>query len=92
MSKRSVKLAMLPRTGKQTSAPQNLNGDRTPVARRERGSGEIVAVTMRMKRDDWKRLHAVAMDENSSLQGLFIIAMSALLESKGQPAMESINL
>ena len=38
--------------------------------RRKRGKGETVAITVRLTRSQWERLHQFAVSEGDSLQGL----------------------
>lgn len=48
--------------------------------RRRRGEGDTVALTVRVPREGWKRLHMVAISEGVSLQELTIRAYSRLLQ------------
>jgi hypothetical protein len=73
----------------EARSPKNTT-DETPT-KRSRGHGDIVAVSMRMHKEDWKRLHVFALDSNETLQGLFILSMSALLESRGLPGLEPVG-
>ncbi len=55
----------------------------TPVTTRKRGKGETVAITVRLTRAQWERLHQFAIAEGDSLQGLAIRGFAALLREKG---------
>ena len=57
--------------------------------RRGRGQGETVALTVRIARSDWTRLHALAMSEASSLQALAVQGFSEILTKHGLPPMET---
>ena len=48
-----------------------------------RGTGDTVGFTVRLKRNQWKRLHEVALDKGCSLQNLCTLALSFLLEKEG---------
>jgi hypothetical protein len=56
-------------------------------ASRKRGSGETVALSFRVPKDAWIKLHQVAMCEGGSLQSLIWQACSEYLVSKGQPPL-----
>jgi hypothetical protein len=72
----------------KASAPTpETNG--TPKVRRVRGEGDVVQTSIRMTREDWKRLHVLALDMNTSLHSLFHDGVSMLLESKGLPRLEA---
>ena len=57
--------------------------------RRGRGQGETVALTVRLSRHDWTRLHSLAISEGSSLQALAVQGFSELLARHGLPPMET---
>lgn len=59
-----------------------------PVARK-RGKGEIVALTVRLSRADWERLHQLALSEGTSLQQLALRGFSKLFAEKGLPGISS---
>jgi hypothetical protein len=52
---------------------------------RTRAKGEMVALTYRLSRDKWERLHQLAMSEGVSLNQLIDQGISNLLEEKGLP-------
>ena len=59
----------------------------TPT-RQKRGAGPVVTMNMRMVKADWMRLHALALDESTSLQALFIEGLTLVFQKRGLPAME----
>ena len=61
----------------------------TTAAKRGRGQGDTVALTVRIRRSDWTRLHQLAMSEGVSLQGLAVQGFSEVLAKHGLPAMET---
>jgi hypothetical protein len=59
-----------------------------PARRRARAQGETVALTVRLPRADWARLHQLAVSEGVSLQGLAVEGLSAVLAKHGLPPIE----
>ena len=80
MSKKPTGLAAF--TGKQ--APETVTAA-TPAAMkgRRRGEGETVALTVRLSKGDWMRLHQLAMSEGVSLQTLAVTGFSKILAEHG---------
>lgn len=60
------------------------NQAKTPT-RKPRGKGGSVALTVRLKRSDWLRLHEVALSQGNSLQGLAEKGLSLVLQELGLP-------
>lgn len=56
---------------------------------RRRGQGETVALTVRLTRGDWERLHQLAVSEGVSLQSLALTGLSKIFTEKGLPALKS---
>ena len=50
---------------------------------RRRGEGETVALTVRLSKGDWMRLHQLAMSEGVSLQTLAVTGFSKVLAEHG---------
>ena len=78
MSEKQTGLASF--TRRQSSGDAQLT-EATP--RRKRGKGETVAITVRLSRSQWERLHQFAISEGDSLQGLTLRGLSMLLREKG---------
>jgi hypothetical protein len=77
MSERQTGLASFTRQSRNTT-------DTTLTEpRRKRGKGETVAITVRLTRAQWERLHQFAVSEGDSLQGLALRGLSLLLREKG---------
>lgn len=53
------------------------------ATRRRRGEGNMVALTVRVTRDDWMRMHKVAISEGVSLQELAVRGISRELQNLG---------
>ena len=65
------------RTWKRAGAP----------ARRRRGQGATVALSVRLARADWERLHQLAVAEGVSLQEIMVRGLSQVFTSKGLPGI-----
>jgi hypothetical protein len=58
-------------------------GDPAPARDRRRGKGELVALTVRLPRGEWERLHQLATAEGTSLQALAVDGLSHVLTARG---------
>ncbi|MGE0290409.1 MAG: hypothetical protein AB7I42_28985 [Bradyrhizobium sp.] len=56
---------------------------------RKRAQGETVALTVRLPRSEWARLHQLAVDEGVSLQALAVTGLSKVFEERGLPPVEA---
>jgi hypothetical protein len=56
---------------------------------RKRGRGHTVALTVRLSRADWERLHQLAVSEGTSIQQLAVTGLSTVFASKGLPGLTS---
>lgn len=57
----------------------------TPEPVRSRGRGETVAITVRLSRAQWERIHQLAVTEGVSIQHLAVVGLSNLFREKGLP-------
>lgn len=57
------------------------------TGKRTRGKNDVVALTVRLRRADWERLHQFAVTEGVSLQQLAHDGFSRLLVEKGLPGL-----
>jgi hypothetical protein len=71
----------------QKAAPAR--SEQIPEPKRKRGRGETVALTVRLSRADWERLHQLAVSEGTSIQHLSVTGLSAVFASKGLPGLKS---
>ena len=55
-----------------------------PPAEKKKGR---VATNLRLTRDQWRRVHELALDEETSVQELAIRGLSRLLEDRGLPRL-----
>ena len=58
-----------------------------PPLERKRGKKETVALTVRLSRGDWERVHHLAVQEGVSIQGLMVRGLSIVFREKGLPAL-----
>lgn len=54
---------------------------------RKRGIGETVALSVRVKRSDWERIHQLAVSEGMSINSLAILGFSKIFDEKGMPPL-----
>jgi hypothetical protein len=74
----------------QRSAPPPNEEEKKPSGTaRKRGRGETVALTVRLSRADWERLHQLAVSEGTSIQQLAVSGLSTIFASKGLPGLKS---
>src|SRR5271170_5886823 len=71
-------------TGIQTPARARGQG---ATAGRRRGQGATVALSVRLARADWERLHQLAVSEGVSLQEIIVRGLTEVFTSKGLPGI-----
>ncbi len=59
--------------------------DAPPQRTRVRGQKPMVAMSFRLPRQDWERLHLLAMSEGVSINTLTLRGLSKLFEERGLP-------
>ncbi len=73
--------------------PAQVAPDRPAAAKsattRKRAQGETVALTVRLTRGDWVRLHQLAVAEGVSLQALALDGFSKVFAEHGLPPLAS---
>jgi hypothetical protein len=74
-------------TGLAAFTRKNTLPDDGPAPVRRRGQGDVVALTIRLRRADWERLHQLAVSEGVSLQQLALTGLSKIFASKGLPGI-----
>ena len=57
-------------------------------AKRSRAQGATVALTVRVSRANWTRLHQLAVAEGVSIQTLAVRGFSHVFEAQGLPGLE----
>ncbi|MGI4793494.1 MAG: hypothetical protein ACRYG8_05285 [Janthinobacterium lividum] len=91
MSKKPTGLsAFTAKRALSTTAPA-AEPDAAPAAtaevKRSRAQGETVALTVRVSRADWTRLHQLAVAEGVSIQTLAVRGLSHVFEAQGLPSL-----
>lgn len=79
MSTKPTGLSAFTRKAAATKQPD------TPPAGRKRAQGDTVALTVRLPRAEWARLHQLAVAQSTSLQALAIEGFNAVLAKQGLP-------
>lgn len=87
MSKKPTGLAAF--TGGRGGAPAEAKPIEAPSGARKRAQGETVALTVRVSRADWARLHQLAVAEGVSLQSLALVGLSKVMAEHGLPPITS---
>ena len=59
--------------------------------RAARGTADLVMISVRVTRDDWRRLRALADSENISLQAMAVKNLSRALTDKGLPGLDAAD-
>jgi hypothetical protein len=81
-------LAAFTRKGKVViAAEEPITTETPPVRKRGRGKGDIVALTVRLPRAEWERLHQLAVAEGVSIQTLAVEGLSRVFLEKGLPGL-----
>ncbi len=70
-------------TKQNSQSEQNSEAQETKPREKQRGKGDVVALTVRLSRDDWQRVHQLALSEGVSIQRLGVDGLSKLFEEKG---------
>ncbi len=69
----------------EISAGMSLSGNpAVPTARTKKSR---VATNLRLTRDQWRRVHELALDEETTVQELAVRGLSRLLEERGLPRL-----
>ena len=81
----SKKTGLASFTGSQESAARD--EDAAPASLRTKAKGDTVSVTIRLRPDQWERVHQLALAEGVSLNRLAIHALSKIFQEKGLPGL-----
>jgi hypothetical protein len=64
-----------------------ISTDTSSPTERRRGKGEVVALTVRLPRAEWERVHQLAVSEGTSIQQLALKGLSKVFAEKGLPGI-----
>jgi hypothetical protein len=67
--------------------PEHTAEQSAKTRRRERGKGAVVALTVRLPRAEWERVHQLAVAEGVSIQSLIVDGLSKIFAEKGLPTL-----
>ena len=90
MTKKTSGLAAFTRgnlTNKLEVEPTQDTKSVIPIMERDRGKGNLVALTVRLSRADWERVHQLAISEGVSIQKLAVRGLSKVFAEKGLPVL-----
>lgn len=77
-------------SAQQTAADQEQHSEHSAKTRpRGRGKGDVVALTVRLPRAEWERVHQLAVAEGVSIQSLAVDGLSKVFAEKGLPKIAS---
>lgn len=85
MSAKPTGLAAFTKTKGTAAAAQQEDMPPAKGAARKRAQGETVALTVRIPRAEWARLHQLAVAEGVSLQALALSGLSKVFAEHGLP-------
>jgi hypothetical protein len=74
----------------QKRAPERVDPaepQQAPATERRRGQGATVALTVRLPRAEWERVHQLAVSEGTSIQQLAVTGLSKVFTAKGLPGI-----
>ena len=72
---------------RKVAVSQGAATETTPARQRGRGKGDIVALTVRLPRAEWERVHQLAVSEGVSIQTLAVEGLSKVFVEKGLPSL-----
>ena len=75
-------------TRRRTTTQEISEGALTSL-KRKRGKGDVVALTVRLTRSEWERVHQLAVAEGVSIQALAIEGLSRVFADKGLPMLNA---
>lgn len=84
MSNKPTGLAAFARKPMKDQSTDDFPHQAMPVAR-TRGKAESVALTVRLTRQQWERVHQLALAEGISLQQLIVSGLAVVFRNKGLP-------
>jgi hypothetical protein len=87
MSTKATGLAAFSRKGAATAAVVTPEGVTSPSGERQRGKKDVVALTVRLQRAEWERLHQLAVSEGMSIQALAVRGLNRVFSEKGLPTL-----
>lgn len=87
MSGKVTGLAAFTRRGAIQPGISATLGDQDSTVGRQRAKKEVVALTVRLQRSEWERLHQLAVSEGMSIQSLAVRGLNRVFTDKGLPKL-----
>lgn len=93
MTKKPSGLAAFTRKTTPDTLPLEADGtdatsNAVPTPRKKRGGGEVVALTVKVRRTDWQRLRQLADAEGTTIQAMAEAGFSSVLAQHGLPPID----
>ncbi len=86
MSMKMTGLAAFTKRG--IAPPPTSPGEEAPTGEeRQRAKKDVVALTVRLQRSEWERLHQLAVSEGLSIQALAVRGLNRVFTDKGLPKL-----
>ena len=76
-------------TKRSSAQPAIAAAEETPTTtqERQRAKKDVVALTVRLQRAEWERLHQLAVSEGMSIQSLAVRGLNRVFTEKGLPRL-----
>jgi hypothetical protein len=87
MNAKATGLAAFTRRGAAQSLMVSAEEVVQEATERQRAKKEIVALTVRLQRAEWERLHQLAVSEGMSIQALAVRGLNRVFTEKGLPKL-----
>ncbi len=87
MSAKVTGLAAFTKRGAAQPEISPATGDQDSDKGRQRAKKEVVALTVRLQRSEWERLHQLAVSEGMSIQSLAVRGLNRVFTDKGLPKL-----
>ena len=91
MSAKVTGLAAFTKREAAQSAPSQAGEEVSTGTQRQRAKKDIVALTVRLPRSEWERLHQLAVSEGMSIQSLAVRGLNRVFTDKGLPKLAEGN-
>lgn len=87
MSAKMTGLAAFTKRGSTPPAIAAEPNEQSIGTERQRAKKDVVALTVRLQRSEWERLHQLAVSEGLSIQSLAVKGLNRVFTDKGLPKL-----
>lgn len=91
MSTKATGLAAFTKRGVVQPATSETGAQKPVDVERQRAKKNVVALTIRLQRSEWERLHQLAVSEGMSIQSLAVRGLNRVFTDKGLPKLAEGN-